>query len=81
MLNSNFYVGCQCSVDENCTKAPHFYFRPICNCDTMYPGSEDEGELTNKEALPVMKLSYGGAFTRHSSIKYTLEPLICSGKF
>ena len=45
----------------------------------MYPGSIDEGELTSKEALPVMKLSYGGAFSRHSSIKYTVEPLICSG--
>ena len=46
----------------------------------MYPGSQDEGDLTAKQSLPVMKLSYGGAFTRHSSINYILGPLVCSGK-
>ena len=45
----------------------------------MYPGSEDEGELTSKEALPVMKLSYGGAVSG-SSIKYFIGPLICLGQ-
>ena len=46
----------------------------------MYPGSEDGGVLTAKQALPVMKLNYGGSFSRISSINYTLGPLICSGE-
>ena len=46
----------------------------------MYPDSVDEGYLTAKKALPVMKLSYGGAFTRLSRIQYILGPLICKGK-
>ena len=46
----------------------------------MFPESEDKGALTAKEALPVMKLGYGGAYSQHSSINYILGPLICSGK-
>ena len=46
----------------------------------MYPGSVDEGVLTEKQALPVMKLSYGGSFPRISSINYILGPLVCSGE-
>ena len=76
-LNSN--EGCQCNLDGNCTKALHLYIDPICNCDTMYPGSIDEGFLTSSEALPVMELSYGGSFTQTSSIQYILGPLICTG--
>ena len=75
------YSGCQCSIDGNCNRPPHLFHDPICNCDTMYPGSEDDGDLTAKERLPVMKLSYGGSFSPHSSIKYILGPLICSGKW
>ena len=59
---------------------PYLYFEPICNCDTGLPKSVDEGFLTSKEALPVMKLSYGGAYSEHSSIQYILGPLICTGR-
>ena len=40
----------------------------------------DEGSLSNKTALPVKSLRYGGAFTAFSSVKYILGPLVCSGK-
>ena len=55
-------------------------FEPICNCDTVGVNLVDVGVLTDKEALPVIYLSYGGALTQISSIKYTLGPLVCSGK-
>ena len=40
----------------------------------------DDGILSDKDSLPVMSLRYGGAFTKISSIKYILGPLVCSGK-
>ena len=78
----NWYptAGCQCGIDGNCTKAPHLNSDPICNCDTIFTKTVDEGYLTQKEALPVMKLSYGGAYWQQSSIQYILGPLICSGQ-
>ena len=75
-----FYEGCQCGLDGNCNKSPFHNSVPICNCDTVFQKSVDEGYLTRKEALPVMKLSYGGAYTQHSSIQYILGPLICEGQ-
>lgn len=75
----NLDVGCQCHVDSNCDKASHLYSDPICNCDTMFQGSVDEGYLTSKSSLPVMKLSYGGAFAPQSNIQYILGPLVCTG--
>ena len=72
--------GCQCSIESNCSQAPHMYADSICNCDTMYSNSVDEGVLSSKSALPVMKLSYGGSFSKYSSILYFIGPLICTGR-
>ena len=47
----------------------------------MFPQSVDEGYLSQKEALPVMELSYGGSFSPISSIQYILGPLVCTGRF
>ena len=41
----------------------------------------DQGYLSQKAALPVMQLSYGGSYSQHSSIQYILGPLVCRGKF
>ena len=73
--------GCQCSLDGNCNRPPYLNSDPICNCDTMFPRAIDEGYLSQKETLPVMKLSYGGSYSQHSSIQYILGPLICTGRF
>ena len=75
------FVGCQCGFDGDCSKAPHLNSVPICNCDTMFSRSMDHGYLSQKEALPVMQLSYGGSYSQHSSIQYILGPLVCRGKF
>ena len=40
----------------------------------------DEGNLTDKEALPVKSLKYGGVMLKISSIEYILGPLVCGGK-
>ena len=65
-------------MDGTCAKSA--MFEPICNCDTVGVNLVDVGVLTDKEALPVTSLNYGGALTQISSIKYTLGPLVCSGK-
>ena len=71
-------TGCQCSFDENCSKTPNI--DPVCNCDSLGVGLIDDGNLTDKDALPVKVLKYGGAVTPFSKIKYILGPLVCSGK-
>ena len=70
-------TGCQCSLDDTCVKAPS---QTVCNCDSMRADVVDVGILTDKNALPVKTLRYGGAYTRISSVKYILDPLVCSGK-
>ena len=71
-------TGCQCSLDGTCAKALNA--NPVCNCDTVGVNLVDVGVLTDKKALPVKSLNYGGALTQISSIKYLLGPLVCSGK-
>ena len=71
-------TGCQCSIDDICFKAPNA--QPVCNCDSMRADVVDEGTLTDKNALPVKSLKYGGAYTKFSTIKYVLGPLVCNGK-
>ena len=71
-------TGCQCSLDGTCAKSA--IFEPICNCDTVGVGLIDDGILTDKTALPVKSVKYGGAITQISSIKYILGSLVCSGK-
>ena len=57
-----------------------FYFQHLCNCDAFGELNVDEGTLTNKNQLPVMKLNYGGSDGRFSWILYKLENLRCWGK-
>ena len=71
-------TGCQCSLDGTCAKATNAH--PVCNCDTIGAGLIDDGIFTDKTALPVKSLKYGGAITQFSSIKYLLGSLVCSGK-
>ena len=43
--------------------------------------SRDEGHLTNKKHLPVMKLNFGGnQGVRQRQATFELGPLYCSGK-
>ena len=55
-------------------------FEPICNCDTVGANLVDDGNLTDKDSLPVKSLKYGASVTPYSSVKYVLGPLVCSGK-
>ena len=71
-------IGCQCSIDGTCVKASNG--QTVCNCDSMTADLVDDGILTDKNALPVKTLRYGGAQTKFSNIKYILGPLVCSGK-
>ena len=71
-------TGCQCSIDGTCAKAPNA--EPVCNCDSMRADQVDDGILTDKNSLPVKSLTYGGAYTRISNVRYILGPLICNGK-
>ena len=71
-------TGCQCSINGTCTEALNK--NSVCNCDLMRDGLVDEGILTDKKALPVKSLRYGGAYTKISSVNYILGPLICNGK-
>ena len=71
-------TGCQCSIDGTCAKAANG--EVLCNCDTMRADQVDNGIFTDKNSLPVKSLSYGGAYTRISNVRYILGPLVCSGK-
>ena len=71
-------IGCQCSINGTCVKASNG--QTVCNCDSMRADIVDEGTLTDKKILPVKSLRYGGAYTRISSVKYILGPLVCIGK-
>ena len=55
-------------------------FQHLCNCDAGGDINVDEGTLTNKNQLPVMKLNYGGSDGRFSWILYKVENLKCWGK-
>ena len=68
--------GCECSLDKSCSKISH---ETVCNCDSTLQNMIDIGTLTSMKQLPVMQLSYGGAFTTISSIQFDLGPLRCSG--
>ena len=71
-------TGCQCSIVGTCAKVPNA--EPICNCDSMRPNQVDDGILSDKNALPVKSLRYGGSYASFSSVKYILGPLVCTGK-
>jgi hypothetical protein len=74
--------GCKCSLDEDgpgCTKNP-WGASPKCNCDIRGDRNRDDGVLTNKNQLPVTRLSYGASHGRFSWINYKLGFLKCKGK-
>ena len=71
-------TGCQCSLDGTCAKTRNI--DPVCNCDTFGANLVDDGNLTDKDSLPVKSLKYGASVTPYSNIKYILGPLVCSGK-
>ena len=71
-------TGCQCSLDGTCAKTLNN--DPVCNCDSIGANLIDDGNLTDKDSLPVKSLKYGASVTPYSSVKYVLGPLVCSGK-
>jgi len=69
--------GCACNETGSCDD--YYHKNNICNCDDR-DNNIDEGILTSKEQLPVMRLSYGDSMRRYSWIHYTLGHFSCSGK-
>ena len=68
--------GCQCALSATCKT----FDRPtLCNCDARGFNSTDEGILTS-ENLPVYGIGLGGSYTPYSSIKFSIGPLVCTGK-
>ena len=51
----------------------------LCNCDARSFNLTDEGTLSS-DLLPIYALQYGGSVTPYSLIKFSIGPLICSGK-
>ena len=62
--------GCACNETDSCD---HYHNKDnICNCDDRDTVNIDEGILTSKDQLPVMRLNYGDSMERYSWIQYTL---------
>ena len=74
-----YQQGCACGQEDSCDD---FHNKDnICNCDDRDIVNVDEGILTSKDQLPVMKLSYGDSRGRSSWIHYHLGQFSCSGKY
>jgi len=68
-------VGCLCQ-QGSCNGSG-------CKCDgaNINLWESDEGHLTNKDQLPVMKLNFAGTHgSRNRAAKFELGPLYCTGK-
>jgi len=66
--------GCACSETNSCDD---FHNKDnICNCDDRDNVNVDEGRITTKEHLPIIKLNYGDSAARSSWIHYTLVKFI-----
>jgi len=72
-------IGCQCQDDSSCANS-NADMVTLCNCDSRAESMIDSGVITSKSQLPITKLLYGDSEKRYSYIKYSLGPLICSGK-
>jgi len=70
--------GCICYETDSCDDFHHK--DNLCNCDDRDTVNIDEGILTSKDQLPVMRLNYGDSMERYSWIQYTLGSFSCSGK-
>ena len=52
-----------------------------CNCDANFDTeTSDEGNLTDKDKLPVTGLQFGDLENNPQPSWFTLGPLICSGR-
>ena len=73
---------CSCGLYGQCRDS-----RKWCNCDSFGPSLEnerfvDEGEISEKDFLPVRQLRIGDTGSTASSnkwVKYSLGPLVCQG--
>ena len=69
---------CKCGLFGNCRDPTKW-----CNCDSMgsYEWGIDEGELTEKEFLPIRSIRIGDTSTGtpEKRARYTIGPLICEG--
>ncbi|XP_043514492.1 neurexin-4 isoform X1 [Frieseomelitta varia] len=68
---------CECGILGNCADPTKW-----CNCDAdLDTLSEDSGDITEKEHLPVKQLRFGdtGTPVDDKMGRYTLGPLICEG--
>ena len=68
---------CECGIDGTCVDRTKW-----CNCDAgLDSWMADEGEIIDKEFLPVRQLRFGDTGTplHDKEGKYTLGPLICEG--
>lgn len=68
---------CECGILDTCVDPAKW-----CNCDAMLPTwTEDVGDITEKEYLPVKQLRLGdtGSPVDKSEGRYLLGPLVCEG--
>jgi len=68
---------CECGILGNCADPTKW-----CNCDAGLEGwLEDDGDITEKEYLPVKQLRFGDTGTPldEKEGRYTLGPLVCEG--
>ncbi|XP_077993034.1 contactin-associated protein-like 2 isoform X2 [Glandiceps talaboti] len=66
---------CQCGIEETCREVTKW-----CNCDSAATVWEtDEGDLIDKEYLPVKQLRFGDTEGATAEGKHTLGKLICEG--
>ncbi|CAG0891274.1 unnamed protein product [Darwinula stevensoni] len=67
---------CKCGLSGDCVD-----LNLPCNCDSEAPQWEsDSGEITNKTALPIAELRFGGLQFAGQKAKYTLGGLVCTGE-
>ncbi|XP_066929132.1 contactin-associated protein-like 5 [Clytia hemisphaerica] len=65
--------GCECGLSKSCTDTSE-----ICNCDALQEDwAQDGGYITNKEDLPIRRVTLRGIKAGHSNI--TIGPLECFG--
>ena len=67
---------CYCHLQDSCISKEH-----RCNCDAGESiWSYDDGQLTDKDQLPVTKLNFGNFYEEGQAAKFHLGPLYCSGE-
>jgi len=70
---------CDCHYEEEGCKEEEIK-KNTCNCDANVPAElSDTGTITNNDALPVMRLSFGGLNYESQYAKFQLDRLKCFG--